>query len=177
VVTLSYTPDILIQKESVLKAFKEAFNGLLPDDYNIKKEAKEKARKSVLRKKEFRGLSKLKKQKEVIEKEVSKPIDNIRELSSDEFNLIVKNRLKDNDKYQQIAKRIKEMEYSIQEHIEFHPDYIIWQELKDIYQCDSTVMIEGKEYYWKIVDLSSVAHALCDWLEEHNVVHVTSYSR
>lgn len=173
---MSYTPDILIQKESVLKAFKEAFNGL-PNDYHVKNKAKEKACKSVLRKKEFRDLPKLKKQKEAIEKEVSKPIDNLRELSSDEFNLIVENRLQDNDEYQEIVKRIKRMENSIKEHIEYHPDYIVWKELKSIYECDSTVTIEGKEYYWKIIELSAIAHALCDWLEQHNVTHVTSYTR
>lgn len=174
---MSYTPDILIQKESFLKAFQDKFNGSMPDEFDIEQTIKDNVRKNIIRKKEFRGLKKLKERRDKIKRDAWIIIDNTDELTETEKEIIAKSRLAEIKEYLELIDQIQKLEKKIWQSIEYSPDYITWKELKSIVECDSTVTIEGKEYYWVITELSSVAHALCDWLEENDVTYVPSYGR
>jgi len=174
---MSYTPDILIQKESFLKAFQDKFCDGMPDWFVTEQTIKDNVRRSVIRKKEFRGLKKLKERRDKIKRDVWIIIDNTDELTEKEKEIVAKSRLDEIKEYLELIDQIQKLEKKIEESIESSSDYITWKELKSIVECDTTVTIEEKEYYWTITELSSIAHALCDWLEENNVIYVPSYGR
>jgi len=174
---MSYTPDILIQKESFLKAFQDKFCGVMPEWVATEQIIKDNIRRSVIRKKEFRGLKKLKERRDKIKRDVWIIIDNTDELTEKEKEIVGKSRLNEIKEYLELIDQIQKLEKKIEESIESSSDYITWKELKSIVECDTTVTIEEKEYYWTITELSSIAHALCDWLEENNVIYVPSYGR
>lgn len=174
---MSYTPDILIQKESFLKAFQEKFFGVMPCWVATEQIIKDKVRKSVIRKKEFRGLKQLIEKRDAIKEGTRFGVDKTLGLSDKEKEIIIEQRLTNNKDYDEITGQINKLEKQLLEKIERSPDYVTWKELRGIVERDSTVTIEGKEYYWIITELSSVAHALCDWLEENNVTYIPSYGR
>jgi len=174
---MSYTPDILIQKESFLKAFQEKFFGVMPGCVTTEQIIKCEVRKSVIRKKEFRGLKQLIKKRDTIKEGTRFGVDKTLGLSDKEKEIIIEQRLTNNKDYDEITKQINKLEKQLLEKVENSIDYVTWKELRGIVERDSTVTIEGKEYYWVITELSSVAHSLCDWLEENNVVYIPSYGR
>lgn len=174
---MSYTPDILIQKESFINAFKEAYNGLLPDWMKTEEIITYKVTQRLIRTKEFRGFSKLKKQRDEFKSNAEFGVSKTLGLSDKEKQLIVEKRLENNKDYQELSKKIDGLEKKLKEKINWSPEIVTLREIIDTYKCDSTVTIEGKEYYWVITETSAVAHALCDWLEENNVTYVPSYER
>jgi len=174
---MSYTPDILIQKKLFLKAFQDKFCEGMPEWFATEQTIKDNVRKSVIRKKEFRGLKKLKERRDKIKRDVWVIIDNTDELTETEKEIIAKSRLAEIKEYLELIDQIQKLEKKIEEAIERSSDYITWKELKSIVECDSTVTIEDKEYYWVITETSAVAHGLCDWLEDNDVTYVPSYGR
>lgn len=174
---MSYTPDILIQKKSFVSAFKKGCNELSPGDYKTEIILIDKVTQRLMKTKEFRGLSKLQKQQKEMKSLVKFGISKTLGLSDEEKQLIVKKRLENNNDYIELSKKIVDLEEKLKEKIHWSPELVTLREIIDIYKCNSTVTIEGKEYYWVITETSAVAHGLCNWLEDNNVTYVSSYGR
>lgn len=166
---MTYTPDILIKADEFNVAFKNKYGKNI--DCCCANDIENIVKLKLMKTKEFKLLDELYVKKQEIFSVDRLKIDKIKELTEEEKQKIVHDRLSTNKKYQDTIDEILKLEKKLKEAILESDDYRIWAKMS-CEKIDDAYIIENEKYYWISFGLSCYSKIIINWCYENDVTYI-----